>query len=50
MNHIRKTIKTNQTRSTLGVHYEYFEKALELDPKVGVKRQYNKLKKELKVN
>lgn len=30
--------------------YEYFEKALELDPKVGVKRQYNKLKKELKVN
>lgn len=30
--------------------YEYFEKALGLDPKVGVKRQYNKLKKELEIN
>ena len=28
--------------------YEYFEKALELDSKVGVKQKYNKLKKELK--
>ncbi len=30
--------------------YEYFQKALEFDPNVGVKRQYNKLKKELKIN